>query len=413
MAKIRLTARGVAALTTDRPQQDFWDDLLPGFGVRVNKLTGTKTWQVRYRRDGNHHRMKIGRYPAMSLAKAREAAKDTLIAVQAGRNPVQERRERRSADATFGALARDVLDLKAGSTREATRTERERMLDVELLPKWGKKPAASITRHDVTRLVDAIVARGAPVMANRVLALVKTIYNSALNDGDPRVENNPAHRLRPRGSEGGRDRHLEKDELKELWATLEKENPITRGAFRFALLTAARIGSVCSIRWEDVDDADVWRIPEEAFKGKRPHLVPLSAEALAVLEELRPISGSGEYVFPGRADGKSPHLASTNRALARIRKRSKLAHWTVHDFRTTFRTHATRKLEPKDKRDPAGLGVAPHVADAVLGHKEASLGFDRYTGDQERYLLAEKREALEKWGAFVREAVREKREVGA
>lgn len=167
------------------------------------------------------------------------------------------------------------------------------------------------------------------------------------------------------------------------------------------MLTAQRVGSVCAMRWTDIDDADVWRIPKAAFKGKREHWVPLSAEALAVLEEMRVLTGASEYVFPGRADGKKPHITSVNKALQRIRPRTEIPEWTIHDFRTTFRTHATRAEKPDHARDPAGLGVAPHVADAVLGHKEASLGFNRYTAEPERYLLAEKRDALRRWGAFV------------
>ena len=139
-------------------------------------------------------------------------------------------------------------------------------------------------------------------------------------------------------------------------------------------------------------------------------MVPLSSESLAVVEEMRPISGDHEYVFPGRADGAHGHMVSTNRALARIRKRTGLPPWTVHDFRRTFRTHATRPEHPDHPKDPAGLGVEPHIADAVLGHKEASLGFDRYTSEPERYLLSEKREALRRWGAFVRSAVEEHQE---
>lgn len=84
-----------------------------------------------------------------------------------------------------------------------------------------------------------------------------------------------------------------------------------------------------------------------------------------------------------------------NKALQRVRERSELPSWTIHDFRRTLRTHAARAVED------GGIGVAPNVADAVLGHKEASLGFDRYTGEPERYLLAEKRNALAKWGRFV------------
>jgi integrase len=140
--------------------------------------------------------------------------------------------------------------------------------------------------------------------------------------------------------------------------------------------------------------------------------VPLSAEALAVLKELRPLTGEGTYVFPSRFtedDGKRrPYIASTNKAMQRIRDRTEIPAWTVHDFRTTFRTHATRAEKPAHKRDPAGLGVAPTIADAVLGHKEASLGFDRYTAEPERYLLSEKRDALDRWGRFVIRAVNKK-----
>ena len=86
-------------------------------------------------------------------------------------------------------------------------------------------------------------------------------------------------------------------------------------------------------------------------------------------------------------------------ALSRVRKKTPIPSWVVHDFRTTFRTHAVRAQED------GGLAIPGHVADAVLGHKEATLGFERYTGDRDRYLLHEKRDALQKWGAFIMEAV--------
>jgi len=253
----------------------------------------------------------------------------------------------------------------------------------------------------VVQLVERIERRGAPVMANRVLAAIKVLFNEGLRRGFATLEANPAHLVQPPGEEGSRGRYLTRDEIRTLWEATEEEAPLMRTVFRFTLLTAARVGSVCALRWADIDEADVWRIPAPAFKGRRPHMVPLSTEALAVLDEMRALTGGDLYAFPGRTDGKAPHVVSTNRALQRIRKRTEIPQWTVHDFRTTFRTHATRAQTPDHASDPAGLGVAPHVADAVLGHKEASLGFDRYTAEPERYLLSEKREALARWGAFV------------
>ncbi len=109
----------------------------------------------------------------------------------------------------------------------------------------------------------------------------------------------------------------------------------------------------------------------------------------------------GAKIF--RAVTKKAHLANlSGKSLSRVRGNTPtIPHWTLHDFRATFRTHAVRAEED------GGLGVPAHVADAVLGHKEASLGFARYTGDRDRYMLSEKRDALRKWGEFVKAAVEE------
>ncbi len=399
MAKLRLTAKGVEAIETEMRQEDFWDELTPGLCLRVSGASGRKTWLVRYRANGKHRRQKLGTYPGTSLASARSEARAIIARAQGGEDPALEKEIARSADSTFGAMAREVLDAKAATTRPRTQRERERILKTELIPVWGKRPAGGIARREVVQLVERVAAR-APVVGNRTLAIVRLLYNEALKREFPGVEFNPAHMVEPPAEESGRDRYLERDEIKAVWNATAPELPVTRAIFRFTLLTAQRVGSVCALRWADIDDADVWHIPAEAFKGKRPQLVPLSAEALAVLEDVRGIDPA--YAFPGRADGKRPHVVTTYPALKRIRKRTKLPHWTTHDFRTTFRTHATRARKPASKKDPAGFGVAPNVADAVLGHVEPTLGFRRYTGDGERYLLAEKREALERWGDFIR-----------
>lgn len=404
MPILKLTARGVAALATDRPQQDFWDEKTPGLALRVTKH-GRKTYVVRYRAGDHQRRMTLGRHPGLTLAAARKEAREVQAAVSAGEDPALEREQLRSGATTFEALAREVLEAKAERTRRRTREERERMLEKELLPSWSKRPAASITRRDVVGVLEAIVRRGSPVAANRTLRLIQLVFNEGLRRGFPTLESNPAHMMPLPGQETRRRRYLSREEIRTVWRALEPESLHTQAVFRLAMLTGQRIGSVCAMRWGDLDPSDAWTIPAETFKGRRAHLVPLSAEALAVLGGLPEWQ---EYVFPSRADAEAPHMSSTGPALQRIRARTDklgVPHWTAHDFRRTFRTHATRPPSPDHPKDPAGLGVRPEVADAVLGHKEASLGFDRYTGDQERYLLSEKREALRRWGAFIREAV--------
>jgi len=404
---VTLTAKSVAAARTERPQEELYDALVPGLILRVGR-GGTKTWIARYRVGGRYRRLTLGRYPLLTLADARAAAREKLTEAQAGDDPAEERALNRSTDASFAALAAEVLEAKAPRTRPKTRKERQRILEKELLPHWKDRPAASITRREIIRLVERIAERGTPVQANRTLALVKTLFAEGLKREFPLLEANPATLIEPPGEEGARRRFLEPDEIRAVWQATEWESPIIRGVFRLTLLTSQRVGSVMRMKWADLDSADVWRIPAADFKGRREHWVPLSKAALAVLDELCPLSGAFEYVFPAqRSDGKRPHVASVNKALQRLNTATpEIEPWTLHDFRTTFRTHATRAKRPKHRGDPAGLGVAANVADAVLGHREASLGFDRYTGEPWRYLLSEKRDALAAWGAFVARAVK-------
>lgn len=402
MPTLRLTDRGIRTLTSEAGQTDFWDELLPGFGVRVTRR-GVRTFFVRYRVNGAQRRMTLGRYPVLTLAKARERARMVLAQAAAGMDPGQEKAERRERDTTFAALVREVLEAKAATTRASTRREREQVALRELLPEWGKRPAGSITRRDVTLLVERI-ARRAPIHAGKVLAIVRMIYNEGLRRGFPDVEANPAHLLQPPERPRVRNRYLTREEIRVVWQTVEPETLITRCFFRFALLTAQRYGAIRMMRWTDIEPGSVWRTPAAVFKGRRDHLTPLSPEALAVLEEVRMLTGDGEYVFPSSRGG--PRNSIRN-ALIRVQERSGLPHWTFHDFRRTFRTHAVRAEKPAHPGDPVGLGIPPNIADAVLGHREASLGFDRYTAEPERYLLAEKRDALERWGRFVVEAVSE------
>ena len=288
-------------------------------------------------------------------------------------------------------------------TREVTQRERARLLGKELLPAWGDRPAAEITRREVVHLVEGIAKRGAPIVANRTLGLIRMIFNDGLRRGFPTLQANPAHLVVLPAEEVGRDRYLTREEIKVIWQATRDETRATRGAFRLALLTGQRIGSVRAMRWDGIT-GNLWTIRPEYFKGKRTHLVPLSLEALEVIRELKEAADSDTWVFPSRSKATRPHLTNIGSSLSRVRKKTLIPSWTVHDFRTTLRTHAVRAIED------GGLAIPAHVADAVLGHKEATLGFERYTGDRDRYLLHEKRDALQKWGAFIMEAVKVKRD---
>lgn len=211
-----LTARSVAAFKTVKVQEEIYDAVVPGLILRVGR-GGTKTYIVRYRANGKHRRLTIARHPHLSLADARERARDEIAKTQGGEDPQQERLLTRSVDATFKALVDEVLEAKAETTREKTQRERRRIVETELLPHWGHLPAASITRRDVVQLVERIARRGSPVMANRTLALVKVLFNDGLKRGFPTLEAHPAARLDPPAAEAGRSRYLDRGEIKALW----------------------------------------------------------------------------------------------------------------------------------------------------------------------------------------------------
>ena len=402
MPRIKLSARGIMALRTDRAREEFWDTVTPGLVLRVSGGSGAKTWAVRYRINSARRRQKLGNYPRLSLAQARAAAREVLRKADSGEDPAQECADRKAGRYTFKELAAEVLEARAIRTRESTRRERARLVGKELLPVWGHRSVADITRREVVHLVEGIAKRGAPVVANHTLSLIRLIFNDGLRRGFPTLDANPAHLVEPPGEEKGRNRYLTREEISVVWQATEDETRETRGAFRLALLTGQRIGSVCAMRWDGLT-AEHWTIPPEHFKGKRTHLVPLSIQAVGVIEELRETAHSATWVFPSRANTMRPHLTNLCGSLSRVRKKTNIPNWTVHDFRATFRTHAVRA------REDGGLATPGPVADAVLGHKEAMLGFARYTGDRDRYLLFEKRDALQKWGAFIMEAVEAER----
>jgi len=234
-----------------------------------------------------------------------------------------------------------------------------------------------------------------PAQANRVVSLVSVIFNDLLDR--EQVAANPAHRIRPL-PEVTRDRYLDRGEIKKVWDGLGEHGLVMGNAIRLTLLTAQRIGAVRQMRWDQIHGS-TWRVPPSSFKGKREHWVPLSTAARAVLDEM---CDSPEWVFPAlRSDSDVPHLAKTDHAVRALAKRVGIAAFRAHDFRTTFRTHVTRPVEAEDPDIPAGCGVAPATADAVLGHKEDTVALRHYHGRPEEHRLAEKRDALEKWGTFV------------
>jgi integrase len=385
-----LTDRRIRSLKAEGQQYEVTDGAVPGLALRVFP-TGSKSWFLRYGPQEARQRIVLGPYPSLSLEAARNKARELVAGVKiVGRDPMAEKRAartaRRKAEAgTFEALAVAYLEEHA-KRRKRLRAwkEDERKLRVEVLPVWGSRPAAEIRRADVRALLETIAAERGGVCANRTRALVSRVFSFGMEK--ERVESNPVHGVKRVYVETPRERVLTEEELRTLWPLLDRLQPAVAAAWRLILLTAQRPGEVLSMRWRDLERDSRgwwWNLPAELTKTNRAHRVPLSPQALAVIEALRPLTGSTEWVLASRADGK--RLTWLSHSSARLRAWSGLEHFTPHDLRRTAATWLGRS------------GVRPDTIDQLLNHAAGRISrtYNRAGYD------AEKRQAVILLGELV------------
>jgi integrase len=377
--------------------------------------SGAKQWSVRYRAHGKQRRLILGEFPKMTLAAARREADKYRPSLRDGQDVAVARRAAKAAPGdTVGALAEAYLARHAKPNKKDGGDGDDRTLRVDVLPFWQDRSVRELTRRDVVRLVDRVIERGSPIMANRVLAVVRKMLNFAVDHGW--LDANPAARIPRPTREISRDRVLTDDEVRAVWhllgrfpATHEKRAPgrpaathnadgepfcpvsaPLAAAFKVRILTAQRGGEVIAMRWRDLDlAAAVWTIPGAVTKNGVAHRVPLTPDALALVEAQRPTDEHGAPVKTPKPDalvfvGSGASLADRHKkAPTAIATALGIADMTGHDFR---RTAASRMAE---------AGVTREHISRVLNHVD---GGPRATAVYQRYDFdKEKRAALDVW----------------
>jgi integrase len=306
-----------------------------------------------------------------------------LYDVARGSDPQERKQAERRAE-SFGDLAADYLERYAKRYKETWR-EDQRKLETDILPYWQDRRAKGIKRKDVVQILERIVERGSPVAANRTLALISRIFNFGVDEEI--VDYNPAQRVRPPHRETARERVLTGSEIRRIWEALEEMHPVMASTFKLRLLTAQRGVEVLSMRWLDLD-GEWWTISGEVTKNGLAHRVPLSPQALAVIDRLRPLTEGSEWVF---ASPKKPqaHIVAVRKGCLRLCEETG-CHFTPHDLRRTAASHMT------------SMGISRLVVSKILNHVEQGITavYDRHSYD------GEKREALLRWGGRVEELVR-------
>lgn len=346
------TPRNQGARTT-YPQDIYWDDDLPGFGIRIYP-TGKKSFVLFYRAKGRQHMMTLGPYGPITLDQARSSARKQLADIIDGGDPLTTRKH--------AARGEKVLDLCLTYLERHARVHKKSVRDDEsrirrhIIPAWGNHQIRSITRTDVAAMHHQI-GQQAPYEANRVLALVRTMFKLARQWGY--LDNNaanPAHDI-TMFKEKKRDRWLTPEELPRLAEAINNvTNIYARAAMWMYLLTGARKSELLNATWDTVD----WHRKELCIpntKSGRVHYVPLSGPALALLGDL-PQHATNPYVFVGHKQGH--HLVNIEKPWRAVRKAAGVEDVRLHDLRRTVGSWL------------AQAGNSLHLIGRVLNHSNQS-----------------------------------------
>ncbi|HBT5337401.1 TPA: tyrosine-type recombinase/integrase, partial [Klebsiella pneumoniae] len=357
------------------------------------KTTGKKLWRFRYQRpiSGSRTNLSLGSYPSLTLATARKIRDQHLTTLAQGMDPQQQQElasEQRQIelDSIFSTVAANWFQIKSRSVTEDYAKDIWRSLDKDVFPAIGSIPVQEIKARTIVEALEPIKARGALETVRRLVQRINEIMIYAVNTG--LIDANPASGVgmafeKPRKQNMPT---LRPEELPKLMRSLVMSNLSvpTRCLIEWQLLTLVRPSEASGARWAEIDlDAKLWTIPAERMKAKREHIVPLSRQALEMLEVMKPISAHREHVFPSRNDPKYPMNSQTaNAALKRIGFSGKLV---AHGLRSIAST-AMNEAE-----------LNPDVIEAALAHSdknEVRRAYNRST------FLSKRVELMNWWGTF-------------
>ncbi|MBX9265978.1 tyrosine-type recombinase/integrase [Chromobacterium violaceum] len=375
-----------------------------GLWLRYRPADKLPVWRYRYRFEGKQRTMQIGTYGEFSLAKARETARELAARVALGYDVAGEKQERKAA-----ALAKIEEEKNAVTMLALANEYYERMIlgrwkhpdivrrriDKDIGPMLGKMKVEDIKPRHIDDMLQTIVKRGAPTIANDVLRWTRRMFDYAIKRHI--IEINPASAFDlgdAGGKEEARERALSRDELAKLFQAMK----LARGfsvendlAIRLLLLLCVRKMELCAARKEEFDlPAGIWHLPGERSKTGKPIDIPLPALAVEWLQQLFDLAGPSGWLLPARKmqHRMVPHIheGTIGTALGKVKPHMQnVADFTIHDLRRTARTHL------------AELGIDPVVAERCLNHRIPGV-----EGIYNRHdYFNERRDALNKWAGLL------------
>ena len=338
---MKLNARQVDAA---KPKEKAYK-LADGAGLYLEVVpSGSRYWRMKYRFNGKEKRMAFGVYPAVSLAQARALRDEAKKKLAEGIDPSFAKKEEKLVrdvrlHNTFQAVALEWHGTKVSRWSEGYASDIIEAFNKDIFPYIGQQPVNEIKPLVLLNVLRRMESRGATEKAKKVRQRCSEVFRYAIVTG--RAEYNPAADLTSAMS-GHESKHypfLTVEELPDFFKALSvyTGSPLIVLAARLLILTGVRTGELRGAFWSEFDlEKAVWEIPAERMKMKRPHLVPLSTQALEIVQQLKVMSGQYPLVFPGRNDPrKTMSEASINQVFKRIGYTGKV---TGHGFRHTMST---------------------------------------------------------------------------
>jgi integrase len=364
-------------LSTSKHEDIIADSAAPGLKLRIRK-EGARVYIFQRRFAGQHPKITIGDASSWTLEVARRKARELSVKMDNAIDPRVEKAAKIEASKTiFAGVMKDYLETRQRDMKPRSLAESKRHLEKHWAP-LHKLAIAGIVRPTVATRLRELVKQSGPVAADRARSTLSAMFAWAIGEGI--CEANPVTGTNKASDDEERERALTDAELVKVWRAAPDNH---YGAIvKLLILTGQRRNEIAGLRWSEIDrKAKTLTLPGERTKNNRPHVVPLSDPAIEIIggigarDDRELIFGSGEGGFSGWSHSK--------KALDEAVKLNE--EWRLHDLRRTVRTGLGR------------LGVAPHVAEAVLNHLPEKLV---RTYDKNKY-EPEKRQALDQWAAHI------------
>ncbi len=360
---------------------------------------GAKLWRFKFRHLGREKKLSLGAYPVIGLKEARRLSEDARRKVAEGVDPAQEKQETKAAakigaDNRFEVIAEEFIDKRQQEGLADTTLVKARWFLALLKPALGKRPIADIKPPELLAALKKIEKAGHRESAKRTRSFASRVFRYAVATG--RAESDPAQPLRG-ALVAPIAKHYaaitDRTKLGELLRAIDgySGEPVTLSALRLTPHVFQRPGEVRQMQWPEIDfEKAVWTIPASRMKMRQPHTVPLSKQAIAILTEIRGLTGRGKYVFPSIRTSERPMSENTiNGALRRLGYSG--SEMTAHGFRST----ASSILNECGQWNPDAI-------ERALSHKEGNQVRAAYN----RSSYWEERVAMVQWWSSLLDALR-------